>query len=183
MPPCARRAGAPPSTSPTPVGFHRGVAAMRLMAMILAAVMLLLPGPLPAAAQPAPSGPACFVENEFVAVSGTVPRRIPSLLEVELTIRNTSPIRIRVDPAEIPVAPDRGGPARPLTVEQARDAVRGPTVFILVVFSRADRCADRGGGPGPVCPGCGSPDAATCGDSAGEFPARVGLLSVGSWRQ
>jgi len=108
---------------------------MRLMAMILAAGMALLPAPLPASAQAAPSGPACFAESEFVAVSGTVPRRIPSLLEVELTIRNTSAIRIHVDPAEIILAPDRGGPVRPLTADQARDAVRGPVVFVYWWFS------------------------------------------------
>ncbi len=110
---------------------------MRLIASVLISACAFLGLTAGASAQSGPPSPFCRSDADFLTATATVLQRgVPAFLEVEVALQNKTQGRIHFDPRRFVLAPDQGEPVSPLTLEQAKRAVRDPgqQIFGFLAF-------------------------------------------------
>ena len=106
----------------------RGILVMKPARALALIILGILAVPIGALAQPAPARPtACSSASDLLAVTATV-RPPRAVLEIELTLRNSSPAPIRINPDHFALFNDQGEQAAPLSADQARQLMRNPAL-------------------------------------------------------
>jgi hypothetical protein len=84
-----------------------------------------------ARSQPRTAGP-CRVDGPVVSADGTVrSRALPYFLEIELTVTNRLPGRLRLDPMRFVLVPDQGDPVGAAAPDQVVSVLRSPSPAYL----------------------------------------------------
>lgn len=103
---------------------------MRTLAISL---VIALAASLQVAAQTTPAAPTCIGDSEALLVTGTGSRG-QTFLIVDLNLSNRTSGPIRIDPARITVETDAGAKVAPMSVNEAKGAIRNVGAYVGAAF-------------------------------------------------